>query len=131
MYAGLPTELQHTIRRRAKVFNSLKNKYSTDSNLSIAIGLIEHLTSLMPEITGRSRKQKFVIYRMAFSFLCRAEFGLNTVKIGELLNRDHSSIVHFTKVFNNFLDTKDELALTTLHQVNIYLRDITTIKNDE
>lgn len=56
---------------------------------------------------SRNRQREAVHARMIFCYeLRRAEFTLGA--IGELVNRDHTSIIHSLRTFNDLVETKNE-----------------------
>ena len=58
------------------------------------------------EIKGTCRKQHFVKCRMFISFYLK-DNGLTFHYIGNLINKDHSSIIHYLKTFNNEVKCND------------------------
>lgn len=42
---------------------------------------------------------------------------MNTTTIGRLLNRDHSTIIHYKGLQKDFLDTKDPLYIETIKKI--------------
>ena len=52
------------------------------------------------EIKGKCRKQHFVKCRMFISFYLK-DNGLTLHYIGNLINKDHSSIIHYLNTFKN------------------------------
>lgn len=52
------------------------------------------------DILGKSRKAHISEARMIFIYLMR-HLGYSTTYLGELLNRDHTTMIYNTKTFNN------------------------------
>jgi chromosomal replication initiation ATPase DnaA len=67
------------------------------------------------EIESKSRLSDFVLFRCIIAFYLRKEYELTYFKIAELLgNKDHTSIIHYIKVFNNLYATNDIKLLNYL-----------------
>tara|TARA_R110000737_G_scaffold344113_1_gene370926 strand:- start:63 stop:494 length:432 start_codon:yes stop_codon:yes gene_type:complete len=56
------------------------------------------------DISTRSRKQHIVEARIIFSVLCLRHTKNSYHRIAEIMNRDHSTIVHHRKLYNNWLE---------------------------
>lgn len=66
---------------------------------------VETLTGVnRDEFLNRSRKEKAVNLRIAVSVALRKS-GWVTEDVGEVLDRDHSTIIYLTECYNNFLFT--------------------------
>ena len=50
------------------------------------------------EMTSRNRKRAYVEAKTMFAVIARQKLLLSTVEIGELIKRDHSSIIHYSRV---------------------------------
>ena len=50
------------------------------------------------EMISRTRKRAYVEAKTMFAVIARRKLLLSTVEIGELIKRDHSSIIHYTRV---------------------------------
>ena len=57
----------------------------------------ERLNIPIFELTGKSRKREIVDANMMLSFLLRSHLKMGLKKIGETLNRDHSTIMYRVK----------------------------------
>ena len=53
------------------------------------------------DVCGRSRKQEVVYTRMIIAYFLRQYTTLSTTKIGRLINRDHSTIIHYLKAYDS------------------------------
>lgn len=58
-------------------------------------------------IAGISRRRINVDARSAYCYLAKKYLGHSLKHIGEMLNRDHSTIIHMIRRANNFIDMKD------------------------
>lgn len=52
------------------------------------------------ELTGKSRTDELVKIRSKIAVILRKNFDLSFPQIGELLNRDHTTIIHLLKIYN-------------------------------
>ena len=55
----------------------------------------------LDDVCGRSRKQDVVYTRMTIAYFLRRHTTLSTTEIGRLINRDHSTIVHYLKTYDS------------------------------
>ena len=55
-------------------------------------------------LKSKSRRRKYVEARTVFSVIARRRLLMGTVQIGDLINKDHSSITHYTKQHENLYD---------------------------
>jgi chromosomal replication initiator protein len=65
----------------------------------------------------RIRVRRIVEPRQILMYLLRIEAGLTFMKIGELLNIDHSTVVHTMKIINNRLSINDEITTTAINKI--------------
>ncbi len=49
------------------------------------------------EMISRTRKRAYVESKTMFAVIAREKLLLSTVEVGDLLNRDHSSIIHYSR----------------------------------
>ena len=55
----------------------------------------------LEDVCGRSRKQEIVYPRMVIACFLRQHTALSTTEIGRLINRDHSTIIHYLKTYDS------------------------------
>lgn len=55
----------------------------------------------LDDVCGRSRNQDVVYTRMTIAYFLRQYTKLSTTEIGRLINRDHSTIVHYLKAYES------------------------------
>ena len=55
----------------------------------------------LDDVCGKSRKQEVVYTRMTIAYFLRQYTKLSTTEIGNLINRDHSTIVHYLKAYDS------------------------------
>ena len=58
---------------------------------------------LKAELTSHSRRYENVILRQILMCVARHEYGLTTVKIGEIFHRNHATIIHASKKIKSIL----------------------------
>lgn len=51
----------------------------------------------LDDVCGKSRKQDVVYTRMTIAYFLRQYTKLSTTEIGNLINRDHTTIIHYLK----------------------------------
>ena len=88
------------IKTMRKTRSSLCNKiYDEAKSISKLFRIITNVFGVTKEqMLSRSRKREFVESKTMFAVIARTKLLLSTVEIGDLINRDHSSIIHYTKV---------------------------------
>ncbi len=57
------------------------------------------------DVMGKSRKHSIVMSRHQFAYIARTKTDLSLSFIGALINRDHATILHSCRTFQNLLDT--------------------------
>ena len=55
----------------------------------------------LDDVCGKSRKQDVVYTRMTIAYFLRRHTILSTTEIGRLINRDHSTIIHYLKAYDS------------------------------
>lgn len=55
----------------------------------------------LDDVCGKSRKQEIVYTRMTIAYFLRRCTTLSTTEIGKLINRDHSTIIHYLKAYDS------------------------------
>tara|TARA_R100001463_G_scaffold6764_5_gene21942 strand:+ start:1430 stop:1861 length:432 start_codon:yes stop_codon:yes gene_type:complete len=65
--------------------------------------LVEAETGIQ-DISIKSRKQNLVEARVVFSTLCLRHTNDSYERIAQVIKRDHSTIVHCRKIYNNWVD---------------------------
>lgn len=85
---------KRTRKRRQPVYTTLPmllDKICTVMELSV------------DDIISSSRAPRLVMARAVFSYIAR-ERGLSLIDIGDVINRDHSSITYYLKNLDSYLD---------------------------
>ena len=73
-------------------------------------------------LNSMSRVQELVWERVAISHLLRIE-GYSTTKIGKLFNRDHSTIVHYGKLYDQAKNWDDYKEMETYVSIELDLEN--------
>lgn len=74
---------------------------------------IKEVTGLEPdELRGRVRLRTTVNARYIYAYFARTLLGTSLEEIGNMVNRDHTTIMHALKCFKDFYDT--DLAFKNL-----------------
>lgn len=55
----------------------------------------------LDDVYGKSRKQDVVYTRMTIAYFLRQYTKLSTTEIGNLINRDHTTIIHYLKAYDS------------------------------
>lgn len=55
----------------------------------------------LDDVCGKSRKQDVVYTRMTIAYFLRQYTKLSTTEIGNLINRDHATIIHYLKAYDS------------------------------
>ena len=63
--------------------------------------IVESKTKI-ENISIRSRKQSIVEARVLYSTLCLKHTQDSYERIGKIINRDHSTIVHYKRIYNTW-----------------------------
>ena len=94
--------------------------------------LIERAKKLIEkdELNTNIRVHENVFKRVAIAHLLRIE-GYSTTKIGKLFNRDHSTIVHYSKRYEEYKDWNDFKEIEMYVAVELDLETTTFDKEIE
>jgi len=78
-------------------------------------------------VKGKSRKSDIVSLRHAMFYVFRNHFGMPYMKVGDIFNRDHATIMHSIKVIEHRISLQDKIksyeddALVYLKEIKIHL----------
>lgn len=72
----------------------------------------------------KSRKREKVYARAAAFNFIRKNTKLSLSSIGDLLNKDHATVLHSLKLYNNFIQQKDEVFLWNIRSIEEQLKDL-------
>lgn len=66
----------------------------------------------------KCQKRELVALRMAVVHKLVHEYQITFVKVGEIIGRNHSTISHYEKKWNDYIETNDALLLWAIAVVN-------------
>jgi chromosomal replication initiation ATPase DnaA len=75
------------------------------------------------ELLDKKRKSKMVDARTFIAYYLRAR-GLGVVEIGQLLNRDHSTVIHLLNKYDDLVFTRDPRFQSRLQEFNASLNKL-------
>jgi chromosomal replication initiation ATPase DnaA len=75
-------------------------------NLKTIIGKVAEIMEVHASaIPMRTRKREFVFARQMFCYIASKYTNNTTVQIGKFIGRDHATVIHSKKAFQNLIDT--------------------------
>lgn len=78
------------------------------------------------DVVGTSRKGVLVISRHLYCYFAREYQKKKFVQISQLLNRDHTTVMHSVNIVKNMIEVSDELYMTYFseieNRINKYLQ---------
>jgi chromosomal replication initiation ATPase DnaA len=96
------TDLPVSYTRIAK---QSKDPEETLVTSELIFAAIKEVTTLEPdELRGRLRLRRVVNGRYIYAFFARTLLGMPLAQIGEMLNRDHTTIMHALKCYKDSYD---------------------------
>lgn len=81
--------------------------------------LCESLGTTLKDMRSTNRKREIVNKRQAIMFVLRDRFGWTHRRVGNIFNKDHSTVTHSEGVVRDLLDIKDRTFVRmtkTLHE---------------
>lgn len=103
------TELSQVCDCKVSVSISLKNRVIKNSE---ELDKLKHLIwktfgITWEEIKGLSRLREIVSARYCFMYIAHTQYSLNKSQIGDMCNRDHTSVIHAINTVNNLYSIND------------------------
>lgn len=93
--------IKFDIKDKKNFKSSLKlSKYNISKEEILQI-ISEECNVLLSEITNRCRKKEVVNARFIFCAIMRKHFTYSLIRIGGIVDRDHSSVLHAIGEFEN------------------------------
>ena len=83
--------------------NRYKLELTTERHSKIKAEISSRYNLEWEDIESKSRKRNIIDARRLYCGLLRNVFGLTFQKIGKMLNKNHATIVHNTKIHDNFV----------------------------
>lgn len=89
----------------------------------------EQLLSIVSQVTGipekdiisKSRFREVCMAKQLYAYFLRIKFHLKLKQISDIMQNDHTSVIHCLKVVNNMIDIQDEKTLLYLNEINTCL----------
>jgi hypothetical protein len=78
------------------------------------------------DITGIETKRTISIVRFCFMFIAN-EYGFTYASIGRFVNRDHSTVIHGVKSYQNFLQLKYKYEMRIYNDAKKILNNLKPI----
>tara|TARA_Y100001973_G_C5059470_1_gene261917 strand:- start:76 stop:483 length:408 start_codon:yes stop_codon:yes gene_type:complete len=73
-----------------------------ENKVDMLFGITEALSGATRKmITSKKRHQNVALPRNIIGYMLHNELGVTVVNSGKIINRDHSTITHYTKTFEN------------------------------
>ena len=92
-----------------------------ENEIEILLKLIAEKTEYsLEDLQGTSRKRELVHVRRAFFAIARKLLGLSFQKIGDVLNKDHATVMHSLSIHNAEIDIYDDYS-KTYHELHKHL----------
>ena len=73
------------------------------------------------EIFGKSRLRGVASARHMFCYMARKYTNATLGQTGRFLGRDHTTAINSVKVCNDMIDTKDEVFVNTMAEIDKYI----------
>ena len=89
------------------VFNHKEN-WEKDKVGNIIGKIVESYNVEIKDILGDKRNQELILPRHMIMYLLKKEAGLSFPKIGKIMKRDHTSVIHAYKKINRLLQEKND-----------------------
>lgn len=91
--------------------NQTRRVSITDKDAVIKV-ICEHFEFSFEQILKQDRRRKIVFARNCLVYFLFKYTRMSKVAIGELLERDHTSVIHSLKALQDLIDTEDEVSNT-------------------
>lgn len=86
------------------------------------LSIVSQLTGIPSEdILSRTRKRNVTNAKQLFAYFLRYKFNLKLKQISDIMNNDHTSVIHCIKVIENMKFIKDELVLKYIEDIDTCL----------
>jgi len=72
----------------------------------------------VPAITGSGRKREIVMVRHFLMWHMRRNLRMTLGSVGEVFDRDHTTVIHAITMVHNYIQTDDELYMPIHEMLN-------------
>jgi hypothetical protein len=83
---------------------------------------VEGMREYSPKLSGKSRERATVVYRHIYCLLGR-EYGYSLKEIGELINKDHTTVLSAIKVMKDRINVREESVMRALTKIRRKISD--------
>lgn len=122
---GAPTPLALTLQQARHYLSDLikEEESSAITTEKILRHVAEHYGIKVSDILGKAQSRDCSLPRQLVAYLCRQLLKMPYKQIGDLLSRDHSTIMTSIKQIQKQLDNDNAEVIITLRQVQYALRE--------
>lgn len=83
------------------------------------------------ELFSKKRDREIVEPRQLITYMIKKETELSLAQIGMIINRDHATVLHSVKAWNNLLDTEQPIRIKTREVADEYMQKIWEVESDK
>jgi chromosomal replication initiation ATPase DnaA len=105
IYVGLPIYEQKIFIK--SIDNNILLSKNKDRAKIILKSILKIFTTSEEQIKSKNRHQKIVLARQFYCYFLRNHTILSSIAIGELIERDHATVLHSVSKIENTLNYKD------------------------
>jgi chromosomal replication initiator protein len=97
--------------KRSPIDTSIYNWYTIKKRVSVSFvdkirEIVKNVTGIDPYIENKYSGMEFVMSRQLFMYFIRKYTKLSLRKTGQLVGKDHATVIHAEKCVNKFIDTE-------------------------
>jgi chromosomal replication initiation ATPase DnaA len=74
-------------------------------------------------IKGKNRFRSIVVVRQIFCYIAREHFNYGLVEIADVINKDHTTVIHSYRLIKNLLELKDSLIIDLYEAIMDKIRE--------
>lgn len=108
------------------VFPGLEHKKAITPEMIFEVVLQQYdISEKEYHIHQKSRKQPYVLIRQIRAYFLRKKCNMTLEKVGDLINRDHATVIHAEKVIDDILSINQQPHSTKIRKIETRLKNIT------
>ena len=88
----------------------------------LLLAVSEALHIPVEALKGRSRRQDVVAARQLYCYVARQRTKRSFDKIGQLVERDHATVLHHVRTCKNRLDVRDPKTIAIINTMEKYMK---------
>ena len=101
------------------IFPGLERVMGIANDLDAILSIICRASGVAKEdILSKSRKREVVAARQAYCYYAKQRTNHSLLVIGDLVDRDHATVIHSINKIEDLIDTKDKMTLELIDRVN-------------